>query len=257
VDAEHDPTAGDAGRDPRRRTSEQRTRAWRAPPRQHERKAGKERCRRGGVTARERRPERLRDRVERRADTVEEVLDGVDEHDLADDHGDEEGEDPAVRRPHGLDDADGDDQRDRGRRGREVRDELEPVGRPVGGVVGSPLADAAVDVDEPRARPHQVRERADDEAADDGHAKRDCEREPGGGGGVEPATEDPRDRRVPDGGADEPLGGRLARIGGGLARRGRKARGGEIDGQRDEQGDGDEHEQGHRMPLVYPTPVAG
>ena len=75
----------------------------------------------GRVAARERRPERLRDRVERRADAVEELLDRVDEHDLADDDRDQEREDPAVRHPDHLDDADDDDHRDRVGRARRDR----------------------------------------------------------------------------------------------------------------------------------------
>jgi len=145
VDAEHDAAAGDTDGDRRCAGSEQGARTRRASPCEHERYAGVERSGGRRVPARKGRPEMLRNRVEGGADTVEEVLDRVDEHHFADDDRHEERHDPPVARAQHLVCADHDDHRDHHRRARHVRHELQPLRRPVRGVVCAPLAHAPVE----------------------------------------------------------------------------------------------------------------
>ena len=90
VDTEQHPAAGDADGNGGGTTCEERSRARRAPAGEHEGNRRVERGRSGRVTAWERGAESLRDGVERRAHAVEELLDRVDEHNFADDDGDEE-----------------------------------------------------------------------------------------------------------------------------------------------------------------------
>ena len=122
-------------------------------------------CGRSERTARE-----LRDRVEGRSDSVEDLLDPVDEQPLADEHGDEEDWDPSgsgaggSRRPRRLRPRGG------GVRLAELCEEIQAAVPDGAGVVGAPLRHAGVDVDERELRPHEVRQGSEEQPAyDDGH----------------------------------------------------------------------------------------
>ena len=150
------------------------------------------------MTARERRPESGGGRVERGADAVEELLDDVDEQNLADHDRQEERWHPPVRGANRLDDDDDGEHENGYRRAREIGDELEHLRRPGNGVVVGPAADARIQPDEVAARAHEVGERSDGDAAD--HGDRECEgqREPGRRPRIETAAEKTREPRVPN-----------------------------------------------------------
>ena len=141
-----------------------RVRASAACATHQQRDRGPERRRGRRVTARERRAEEVRGRVQRRAGPVEDLLDAVGEQALTDQDDGEERRDPAARHPAVLDD-EHDDRGDDHELGRsELRDHLQDVVREPGRVVVRPLRDVVVDRDDPRAAAHEHRERAEEEA---------------------------------------------------------------------------------------------
>ena len=174
-----------------RAAGEERTRPRGAPARQHERGGCVERRGRRRVTARKRRPERLRDRVEGRPHAVEDLLDRVDEDDLADDDGHEEDGHPPVRDAPVLDDGD-DDERDRAT--KEVPpssvtswsasvDQLVALSTPHSPTEKSASTSVV-------AAAHEVREDPDEEPADDREPEGERQREAGRRRGIETVADE-------------------------------------------------------------------
>ncbi len=91
------------------------------------------------MPARERGAECLRDRVERRAHTVEKILDRVDDHNLARNDRQKEERDPSVWGSDVLDDAHADPECEDDPRPANIRDDLDCVRRPRRCVVLAPL----------------------------------------------------------------------------------------------------------------------
>ncbi len=152
----------------------------------HERERGSEaRGGAGGVTARERRPERVRDRVGRRPHAVEQVLDLRAHDGLADGHRDQEQREPTARSPDHLHHEHADGEADDDPRGAERRHEVEHPLRERRHVLLAPRRDGLVDVQEARVRTHQESQHAQDHTADDQHDEREHEQETGLGLRVE------------------------------------------------------------------------
>ena len=115
---------------------------------EQERRRREERGRPGRVAARERRPERLGDRVQRRPHAIGEVLDGRGEDAVPGDDDEQERHDPPAPGPHRLDDGQhgGEHGDDHGL--AQVGDGVEPVGRERRRVPVAPVRHAVVQPDE-------------------------------------------------------------------------------------------------------------
>ncbi len=143
------------------------------------------------MAAGKRRPERLRDRVQVGPDAIEKLLDSVRQEVLADDDEQQERHDPPTRPAQGLGDGEDDGERDHHLRVSEMRDPAEPPFRHRASVVGTPLRDARVDVDELRVGPHEIGEPGQDQTAQEREREGDRQREAGRNLGVEPALDRP------------------------------------------------------------------
>ena len=167
-----------------------------------ERGGGQERRRPRGVPARERRAERLRDRVEGRARAVGELLDGRGEQAGAGHHDEHERNDPAVAGPDRLHEG-----HQRGEHADRVRlpDERDRVQHVVGergGVSLAPVRDAAIEPHEAGVGPHEEREDGEQEAAAEHDREPDGERQPGHALGVNAPAALRKPRSLGDGGSD-------------------------------------------------------
>ncbi len=163
MDAEHHPARGDADGDRDGACREHGARERASASREDECDRREGRCGGRRMTARERSSERRSRRVECRPHAVERLLDHVDQDDLSEHHREEEDRNPAVGNADVLDDDHDGEQGDHVVGAAERRHCSEAIRRERRRVVESPLADAVVDVDERRVRPHEVREEADDQ----------------------------------------------------------------------------------------------
>ena len=112
------------------------------------------------------------------------------------------------------------------------------------GVVVGPAADARVEPGEVAARAHEVGERSEDDAADHGDRERERQREPGRRPRIEPAAEQTREPRVPDGLLRELLS-RCGRRRRSCPGRRRIATRQEIDGDAGGESEEEEDDEGH------------
>ena len=140
---------------------------------------GPEGSRTGGVAARERGPEQVRSGVERRAHSVEQLLDAIGDETLADEHRRKERRDPAARPTDELDDQHHDrgDDHDLGR--TEPRDHVQHVVGEAAAMVVHPRGDVSVERDDRGVSAYQQRQRTEEETADEYHRERGREEQPG------------------------------------------------------------------------------
>ena len=248
--AEHHPRPGNRDGDEHGRAREQRACPRRAPTTEQERGCRVERRGGGGVPRGKGRPERLRDRVDRRPQAVEHLLEPVRDQVLTEDHEQDERDDPAARGAEQLhgDEDQGEDDHDE--RVTEVREGLDHVCRPGGRVVRAPLGDARVELDQLGIRADEVREQAKPDASHEDDDECDRERESGRHRGIAPPAPERSQMLVATHLAPDPLGSlECRRARGGNVRRvaGGQKRSHDAGSTCDEE----DHEQSHGF-EVYP-----
>jgi len=129
------------------------------------------------------------DWVQRGPDAVEQLLDAVREQPLAYEHGQEEDWNPAVGSSQVAHNSDHEGQDDDEPRRAELRDEGQPAVGLGPRMIGAPLGDAGIEIDQPGVRVHEIRERADHEASDRDDAEGDRQSESSGNPRIEPARD--------------------------------------------------------------------
>ncbi len=99
------------------------------------------------MTARERGPERLGNRIQRRSNAVEQLLEAVGQEILSEDHDHQQRHCPPVRSADVLDEREDGCEHDDQLGVTEVSDPAQPSLRDSSRVVGAPLGDACIEID--------------------------------------------------------------------------------------------------------------
>jgi len=167
-----------------------------APPAHEKRERGEERGGRRRMPAREGRPERGCERVDRRTGTIDRSLHEVRDERVAQRDDDQERRNEAAGNPRPLDRADHDaDQEDAGGR-CQVRDLDEDAMGRLGAVRLGPSSRRGVDAGERVGPADSDREDADDRPREHGRRQRQRQREAGEDIRIEPAPDEPAGGRV-------------------------------------------------------------
>ena len=101
------------------------------------------------MTARERRPQCLGDRIQRGPDAVEQILQAVREQRLTHEHRQEKDWDPAVGLSSVTDNGNDERESDDEPRGAELREEVQPALGLRPHMIGAPLSDAGIEFENP------------------------------------------------------------------------------------------------------------
>ena len=167
-----------------------------APPAREQRQRGEERGGGRRMPARERRPERGRERVDRRPGAIDRPLHEVRDERVAQRDDDQERRDEAAGNAHPLDRADHDADHEDARGRCQVRDSQEDAMGRLGAVRLGPSSRRGVDAGERVGPADSDREDAHDGPCEHGRRQRQRQREAGEDIRIEPAPDEPADGRV-------------------------------------------------------------
>jgi len=175
VKVEQDAARCDGDRERDRRRDHDLTRPpWKVAP-DNQSGGGVERGRRRGVSARKRRTERCRRRVERRPNTAHEILDSERDRLHADEHCEQEEKRPAVSPPDDLERDERKRQHDHDLEASQLGDRVQPFGGRRAAMVVSPRGDNVVEVLYVRNPTNQKGQNAEGQAAEKRDRQRECE----------------------------------------------------------------------------------